>query len=86
MYAKSKGGEDQGLFEIKIKELNQKKEELMKCIEDGEKEWIDKKTSQVEMENLYNIVNDECLDKKSKQTILFQKKSRLENQCLIHEK
>ena len=84
--AKHKGGEDEGLFELKIKELLQVKENLNNHIQEGENSWITKKTMLVAGENQLNIILEECIDGRSKKTILEHKKFRLEKNYDIHEK
>jgi len=84
--AKHKGGEDEGLFELKIKELSQVKENLNKEIQDSENTWIQKKTILVAGENTLNGILEECVDGRSKKTILEHKKFRLEKNIILQEK
>lgn len=83
---KNKGGEDEGLYEVKIKELNSELQKLAKEIQDSEQEWIVKKTNLVNKENILNTIEEECVDKRSKKMILEHKKLRLNKNYEMHEK
>lgn len=83
---KNKGGEDEGLFEVKIKELNSELQKLSKEIQESEQEWIVKKTNLVSKENSLNLIEEECVDKRSKKMILEHKKLRLNKNYEMHEK
>ena len=83
---KHKGGEDEGVFEIKIKALQAEIQKLNKSIQESEHEWIQKKTILVNTETLLNTIQEECHDKKSKEMILEHKKLRLKKNYEVHEK
>lgn len=83
---KNKGGEDEGLFEIKIKELQSELQQLSREILTTEQDWIVKKTSLVAKENVLNTVSEENTDKKHKKMILEHKKLRLNKNYEMHEK
>lgn len=83
---KNKASEDEGLYEIKIKELKSEVETINKNILDAEKDWIDKKRELVSKENVLNNVNEENIDKRSKKMILEHKKLRLNKNYEMHEK
>jgi chromosome segregation ATPase len=83
---KNKGGEDEGLFEVKIKELQSELSNLSKEIQEAEQEWIVKKTNLVSKANVLNNIEEECVDKRSKKMILEHKKLRLNKNYEMHEK
>jgi len=83
---KHKGGEDEGVFEIKIKALQAEIHQLNKSIQEAEHEWIQKKTILVNTESLLNTIQEECVDKKSKEMILEHKKLRLKKNYELHDK
>ena len=83
---KNKGGEDEGLFEIKIKELQSEILKHTKDIQESEQEWIVKKTNLVSKESILSNIDEECLDKRSKKMILEHKKLRLNKNYEMHEK
>jgi chromosome segregation ATPase len=83
---KHKGGEDEGVFEIKIKALQAEIQQLNKSIQEAEHEWIQKKTILVNTESLLNTIQEECYDKKSKEMILEHKKLRLKKNYELHDK
>jgi len=83
---KNKGSEEIGFYEIKIKELQSEKHYLEGEIQENENTWITKKTLLVSNENKLNTLQEECVDGRSKQTILEKKKYRLEQNCIMHEK
>ena len=83
---KHKGGEDEGVFEIKIKALQAEIQKFNKSIQESEHEWIQKKTILVNTESLLNTIQEECHDKKSKEMILEHKKLRLKKNYELHEK
>jgi len=78
--AKSRGGEEEGVYEVKLNELNRLKQHLSKSIEDNENEWLNKKTMVVELENKLSEHQEELVEGRSKKTILEHKKIRLNNQ------
>jgi chromosome segregation ATPase len=83
---KNKGGEDEGLYEVKIKELQSELQNLNKKIQESEQEWIVKKTNLVAKEGVLNTIEEECVDKRSKKMILDHKKLRLNKNYEMHEK
>ena len=83
---KFKGGEDEGIFEVKIKELQSEIKSLNKQIQESEQDWIVKKTNLVEKESILNEINDDCVNKRSKKMILENKKLRLNKNYEQHEK
>lgn len=83
---KNKGGEDEGLYEVKIKELQSELQNLNKRIQESEHEWIVKKTNLVSKEQILNSIEEECVDKRSKKMILDHKKLRLNKNYEMHEK
>lgn len=83
---KSKGNEDEGLYEVKIKELQSEIDTLKSAITTSEENWIKKKTSLVEKVNQMNNINDNARDMRNKKKILSHKKLRLENTLKMNEK
>lgn len=83
---KNKGSEDEGLFEVKIKELQSEIKNLNKQIQESEQDWIVKKTNLVTKENILNGINEDCVNKRSKKMILENKKMRLNKNYEQHEK
>jgi chromosome segregation ATPase len=83
---KNKGSEDEGLFEVKIKELQSEIKNLNKQIQESEQDWIVKKTNLVNKEGILNEVNEDCVNKRSKKMILENKKMRLNKNYEQHEK
>lgn len=83
---KNKGGEDEGLYEIKIKELNSENKKYKNLIQEKEQEWLLKKQDLVSKENLLNTISEECVDKRSKKMILEHKRIRLNKNYEIHQK
>jgi len=75
--SKSRGGEEEGIYELKIKELNMIRQNIVKDIEDTETEWLSKKTIIVAKEKVLAGLKEECVEGRSKQTILDHKKIRL---------
>ncbi len=66
--------------ENKINELRHKKDELEQKNQELEREWIRKQTVLVTQTNKYNLLDGETSALKTQQTILEQKKMRLNNQ------
>lgn len=83
---KNKGSEDEGFFEVKIKELQSDIANLTQQISTTEENWIKKKTSLVNKVNILNSIKDNATDMRSKKMILSHKKLRLNNNLLMHEK
>ena len=83
---KNKGGEDEGELEVKIKEKHSVKDNLNNSIKDTEDQWIKKKTTLVEIENQLFDVRSDCMDKRSKKTILEHKRLRLNRSYEMHDK
>jgi chromosome segregation ATPase len=83
---KSKGNEDEGLYEVKIKELQSEIDNLKSAITTSEENWIKKKTSLVEKVNQMNGINDNARDMRNKKKILSHKKLRLESTLKMNEK
>jgi len=83
---KNKGSEDEGLFEVKIKELQSEIKNLNKQIQESEQDWIVKKTNLVNKEGILNEINEDCVNKRSKKMILENKKMRLNKNYEQHEK
>ncbi len=83
---KNKGSEDEGLFEVKIKELQSEIKNLNKQIQESEQDWIVKKTNLVNKESVLNQINEDCVNKRSKKMILENKKMRLNKNYEQHEK
>jgi len=83
---KNKGGEDEGVFEVKIKELQSEIKNLNKQIQESEQDWIVKKTNLVTKEGILNQINEDCVNKRSKKMILENKKMRLNKNYEQHEK
>jgi chromosome segregation ATPase len=83
---KNKGSEDEGFFEVKIKELQSDIINLTNKITNTEENWIKKKTSLVNKVNALNTIKDNQTDMRSKKLILGHKKLRLTNQLTMHEK
>ena len=83
---KNKGTEDEGFYEVKIKELQSDISNLSLDITNTEESWIKKKTVLVNKVNQLNFIRDNATDMRSKKMILSHKKLRLENTLKMHEK
>jgi len=84
--SKNKGGEEEGLFELKIRELKTLQNSYKEKIQNADEEWILKKTTLVSKENLLSRTRDECMEKRAQQTIMEHKKLRLGKVYELHEK
>jgi chromosome segregation ATPase len=84
--AKNKGGEELGLYELKIKELTIELDKLAKQKSEIEQEWINKKSALVAKEKLKNELSEENTDMRHKKMILEHKKARLNKIYEMHEK
>jgi len=84
--SKNKGGEEEGLFEEKIRELKTLQNLLKEKIQTADDDWIQKKTTLVDKENNLSLTKDEIREKKAQQTIMEQKKLRLAKVYNLHEK
>lgn len=83
---KNKGSEDEGVFEVKIKELQSDITNLIFQISSTEESWIKKKTILVEKVNILNDIQDNSTDMRNKKMILSHKKLRLNKTLQMHEK
>lgn len=83
---KNKGTEDEGFYEVKIKELQSDISNLTTLISNTEENWIKKKTVLVNQVNQLNSIRDEATDMRSKKLILSHKKLRLNSSLVLHEK
>jgi hypothetical protein len=84
--AKNKGGEELGLYELKIKELTIELDKLARQKSEIEQEWISKKTALVAKEKLKNELAEENTDNRHKKMILEHKKARLNKIYEMHDK
>ena len=82
---KNKGTEE-GFYEVKIKELQSDIQNIESQITSTEENWIKKKTALVNKVNILNTIKDNATDMRSKKMILGNKKLRLNNTLLMHEK
>ncbi len=83
---KNKGTEDEGFFEVKIKELQSDITNLTTDISNTEESWIKKKTTLVAKFNQLNNIKNNATEMRNKKMILSHKKLRLENSLKLHEK
>ena len=83
---KNKGSEDEGFYEVKIKELQLDIANIDNNINNTEDNWIKNKSVLVDKVNINNTIKDNVTEMKSKSLILSHKKIRLQSSLQLHEK
>lgn len=83
---KNKNVEDEGVYEVKIKELRSDITQILLKTEQTEEIWIKKKTVLVSKVNILNGIRDNGSEMRGKKMILNHKKMRLTSSLFLHEK